>query len=79
MAGSIGLSILITGATGNIGKELTRELSAKKIPFRAMVRAGKDARAIAELQGIEIVNGDFNDTKSLVDALGGRGPGFSVN
>ena len=30
-------SILITGTTGNVGKELTKELLARKVRFRAMV------------------------------------------
>jgi uncharacterized protein YbjT (DUF2867 family) len=77
MSGSSGLSILITGATGNIGRELTKELSAQKISFRAMVRASKkNAGAIAELEGAEIVTGDFNDTKSLAYALEGMDRAF---
>jgi uncharacterized protein YbjT (DUF2867 family) len=36
-------TILITGATGNIGMELTKQLAAKGIPFRALVRKVKNA------------------------------------
>jgi uncharacterized protein YbjT (DUF2867 family) len=32
------LTLLITGATGNIGRELTKKLSAQRVPFRAMVK-----------------------------------------
>jgi len=28
------LTLLITGATGNVGSELTKQLSAQKVPFR---------------------------------------------
>jgi uncharacterized protein YbjT (DUF2867 family) len=62
-------SILITGAMGNVGRELTRELSARNVHFRAMVRPNKDADAIAEREGAEVVAGDFNDPKSIADAL----------
>jgi uncharacterized protein YbjT (DUF2867 family) len=62
-------SILITGGTGNIGRELTRELSAQNVHFRAMVRSNKGADAIAEREGVEVVAGDFNDPKSIADAL----------
>lgn len=62
-------TILITGATGNIGRELTKQLSERRIPFRAMVRSSKGAEVIAALEAAELVNGDFNDAKSIADAL----------
>ena len=63
--------ILITGATGSIGKELTKYLSSKGIPFRAMVRSLEDAREIASLPGAELIQGDFDDPKSVKRALEG--------
>jgi len=30
-------AILIPGATGTIGRELTKQLSARKVPYRAMI------------------------------------------
>jgi uncharacterized protein YbjT (DUF2867 family) len=63
-------SILITGATGNIGSELTKRLSSQKIPFRAMVRSRKGADAIAAMEAAEMVIADFNDSESLANALG---------
>ena len=65
------LSILITGATGNVGSELTKQLSVQKIPFRVMARSGKGAEAVAALEGAEVVVGDFNDAKSIAAALAG--------
>ncbi len=62
-------TILITGATGNIGTELTKQLSAQKLPFRAMVRAMKEAKPLADLEGAEIVLGDFNDEKTVANAM----------
>jgi len=62
-------TILITGATGNIGTELTKLLSAQKVPFRAMVRSIKETDALAALDGAELVAGDFNDETSVASAL----------
>jgi uncharacterized protein YbjT (DUF2867 family) len=64
-------TILITGATGNIGRELTKRLFAQNIPFRAMVRASKSAEELSGLQGAELVHGDFNEAHSISDELEG--------
>jgi uncharacterized protein YbjT (DUF2867 family) len=64
-------TILITGATGNIGSELTKRLSAQSIPFRAMVRSTKSAATLATLDGAEVVVGDFNDSASVANILKG--------
>ncbi len=62
---------LITGATGNIGAELTKLLAARKIPFRAMIRSAEDAGKFSGLENVETVVGDFNDAKTVADALHG--------
>ena len=62
-------TILVTGATGNIGKELTKLLSAQKVPFRVMVRSARQAEALAALEGAEAVVADFNDAKAVASAL----------
>ena len=62
------LRILVTGATGNIGKELIKKLSAQQISFRVMVRSQKGSEAVAALAGAEVAVGDFNDSKSTGDA-----------
>ena len=64
-------TILITGATGNIGTELTKQLSAQNVPFRAMVRDTKAATSLTDLESAETVTGDFNDEKTIVEALRG--------
>lgn len=64
-------TILITGATGNIGTELSKQVSEQGVPFRAMVRSGKDVQTLSELPGAEVVIGDFNDPASLETALNG--------
>jgi uncharacterized protein YbjT (DUF2867 family) len=62
-------TILITGATGNIGAELTKLLATQKVPFRVMVRSIKKADALAALEGAELVAGDLNDEKTVASAL----------
>ena len=42
-------TILITGATGNIGQELTKILSGRNVRFRAMVRSSKSAQQVSAL------------------------------
>lgn len=64
-------TILITGATGNIGQELTKAVSKRGIRFRAMVRDSKRETELAALPGAEIIAGDFNDAHSLAAALRG--------
>ena len=64
-------NILITGATGNIGSELAKQLSAQGVPFRAMVRSLKGTEALAALEGATLVTGDLNDPASLQQALQG--------
>ncbi|WP_031527477.1 SDR family oxidoreductase [Dyadobacter crusticola] len=62
--------ILITGATGNIGRELIKYLSGKGAPFRAMVRS-LDNVAAGSLLNAAYVKGDFNDVSSLEKSLVG--------
>ena len=68
--------ILITGATGNVGRELVKQLSTRKVPFRAMIRSMKDATALSAVEGAELVDGDFNDAQSLARALQGMKRAF---
>ncbi|HEY8914795.1 MAG TPA: NmrA family NAD(P)-binding protein, partial [Chitinophaga sp.] len=69
-------NILITGATGNIGSELAKQLSALGVPFRAMVRSLKGTEALAALNGVNLVTGDLNDFASLQQALQGIDKAF---
>ena len=64
-------TLLITGATGNIGRELIQVLISKEVAFRVMVRSQADAETFAQLPGVEVVRGDFNDAASLADAVQG--------
>lgn len=59
--------ILVTGATGNIGKELTPILLTSQQPIRILVR---DERKVAHLDAcIERVVGDLDKPETLVTAV----------
>jgi uncharacterized protein YbjT (DUF2867 family) len=62
--------ILITGATGTIGRELVQILLAHKLEFKAMVRS-EQARAALKGKGIEAVLGDFSRPETFATALEG--------
>ncbi len=59
--------ILIVGATGNLGGEITRQLAESGRPIRAMVRATSDPAKVDMLKGLgaEIVQGEMQDPTSL--------------
>lgn len=62
--------ILLTGITGNIGGATARALLAQGVRFRALVRDLAKAAAWGE-QGVELVQGDFEDPDSITRALQG--------
>jgi uncharacterized protein YbjT (DUF2867 family) len=63
--------ILITGATGNSGREIVKLLSGMGVPCRALVRTSEKAGAIDGLPGVEVVHGDFAQPETLAPALDG--------
>lgn len=71
--------ILVTGATGNQGGAVARELLKRGFRVRALTRNVQKpkAQAIAE-QGAEVVQGDLNDLASVRQALEGVYGVFSV-
>ncbi|MEV7115742.1 NAD(P)H-binding protein [Streptomyces anulatus] len=64
--------ILVTGATGNVGSELVRQLHADgpRTGVRALTRDAARARA-AVPDGVEVTEGDLGRTESLKSPLGG--------
>ncbi|MGH9702832.1 MAG: SDR family oxidoreductase [Candidatus Acidiferrales bacterium] len=62
--------ILITGATGNVGVELIKKLSALGEPVRAFVHQKTHARAIV-LPEVELYEGDFSKPETFAAALEG--------
>ena len=63
-----GAMILVTGATGNSGREVIRQLSEMGAAFKAMVRKETDREALAA-QGIAAVVGDYRDPGTAVRGL----------
>jgi uncharacterized protein YbjT (DUF2867 family) len=62
------MKILVTGATGNVGSHVVRELISSGAHVRALVR--DRARASALLgPGVELAMGDFREPSSLTYAL----------
>jgi uncharacterized protein YbjT (DUF2867 family) len=61
--------ILVTGATGKTGGAVVRELLAKGVPVRAMVRTLDLRRAALEARGAEVVVADIFDPGQLMDAM----------
>jgi uncharacterized protein YbjT (DUF2867 family) len=71
--------ILITGATGQQGGAVARELLAGGHKVRAMTRKpdGDKARALAE-RGATVIHGDLDDAASLERAVAGAWGAFAV-
>ncbi|WUU18438.1 NAD(P)H-binding protein [Streptomyces sp. NBC_00663] len=67
--------ILVTGATGTIGSEVVRQLTARGEKVRALTR--DPGRAVVP-DGVEVVRGDFLDQASLEAALAGADAAFLV-
>jgi uncharacterized protein YbjT (DUF2867 family) len=62
--------ILVTGATGNVGSRVVRELLGRGVPVRAFVRdQGKAAALLGD--DAELAVGDFGDKGSIHAALDG--------
>src|ERR1044072_8762418 len=61
--------ILATGATGNIGRELVRQLDELGVPFRILVR--DPARAATLPERAERVMADLSDPATLPPAFAG--------
>lgn len=69
--------IVVTGPTGNTGRQVVEGLRQRNIPFRALVRSEERARQLGE-QGIATVRADFTRPETLVPALSGATAAFLV-
>jgi dihydroflavonol-4-reductase len=58
------MSMFITGGTSSIGRVLVKELSARGVPVRVLVRKNSNRQGI-ELPGITFVEGDVTDADSV--------------
>ena len=63
------VTVLITGATGQVGNAIARRLAADGVEPRALVRSHERARVLPE--GVVPVLGDVTDKSSLEAAFGG--------
>jgi NAD(P)H dehydrogenase (quinone) len=61
--------ILVTGATGKTGGAVVRELLAKGVPVRALVRTLDLRSAALEARGAEVVVADIFDPGQLMGAM----------
>jgi uncharacterized protein YbjT (DUF2867 family) len=66
-------TILVAGATGLLGNEICRQLRAKNLPVKAMVRTTTDPVKIEHLTklGVQVVQGDLQNKESLSQMLQG--------
>src|SRR6478672_7660315 len=62
---------LVVGATGLLGTEICRQLRAKNLPVRALVRGDSPASQALAAMGAELVRGDLKDISSLEAACRG--------
>ena len=65
--------ILVVGATGILGGETARQLAARGVGVRGLVRAGADPGKVSGLEkaGVAIVRGDLREPQTLASACAG--------
>ena len=61
--------ILVTGATGNVGSEIARQLIARNVAFRSYVRDADKAASMIGPDGYQTALGDFSDEAAFASAL----------
>jgi NAD(P)H dehydrogenase (quinone) len=70
----IGVGVVVTGASGQLGRLVVQELLARVSPAEVVLvsRRPEDLRDLAD-RGLAVRRGDFNDPASLVEAFAGAG------
>jgi uncharacterized protein YbjT (DUF2867 family) len=68
--------ILVTGATGNIGSEVTKQLLAADQPVRILVR---DRSKAAQFSAAQVMVGDLSNPETLVEAFNGVDKAFVLS
>ncbi|NLR66798.1 SDR family oxidoreductase [Chitinophaga varians] len=69
-------TILITGATGNVGTQLVKKLAAAEVPFKAIVRNGDNSTYLKSLPLAEIIQADLADAEAVSETLQGVDKAF---
>jgi uncharacterized protein YbjT (DUF2867 family)/ketosteroid isomerase-like protein len=67
--------ILVTGATGTVGRQVVTQLSERGLPVRSVTR---DPASAGQPAGVEVVRGDLADPASLEPHLAGADAVFLV-
>ncbi|NEJ82974.1 NAD(P)H-binding protein, partial [Rhizobium leguminosarum] len=70
------MTILVTGATGNVGRQVVEHLVKRGADVRALVRDPSKAEFQA---GVSVAQGDFLDVDSLRNAMSGVSTLFLLN
>ena len=70
------MTILVTGATGNVGRQVVQQLVQRGAQVRALVRNPATAELPAE---VEVVQGDLLDVEALRSAFQGVSTLFLLN
>ena len=70
------MTILVTGATGNVGRNVVEQLAKRGAQVRALVRDPSKAKFA---DGVEVVQGDLLDVDSLRAAMTGVSTLFLLN
>lgn len=65
------MTVLVTGATGRIGRHVTEKLLAEGRSVRALVVADDPRRDLIEREGVELVTGSLDDDDALAAAIDG--------
>jgi NAD(P)H dehydrogenase (quinone) len=67
------MSVVVTGATGHLGRLVVTELLAAGVPARDVVAVGRRTETLADLtaQGVRVVAADYEDPDSLRTAFAG--------
>ncbi|THA32411.1 NAD(P)H-binding protein [Streptomyces sp. A1547] len=68
-------TVVVTGATGNVGRHVVSELGRRGIPHRALTRNLERATAVLG-PGADLGQGDFTDRDSLRAAFAGAEQAF---
>lgn len=66
-------TVFVAGATGFLGSEICRQLTAKNMNVKGLVRTTSDPNKVAQLKesGVETTSGDLKDMSSLENSLHG--------